>query len=209
MPYTLMPLPYAYDSLEPYIDKETMTFHHDKHHQTYVNKLNEAIANNPDLQAKSPEDLIINLSSIPEAIRNAVRNHGGGVINHNFFWSLLKRDVRLHGDIGDAVNAQFGSFDKFKESFSAAAAGLFGSGWAWLVEAGGNLEIMTTQNQDSPLSQGKTPLLTIDVWEHSYYLKYQNRRADYIAAFFNVINWDQVNKNFAAARHQTREKVTR
>lgn len=200
MAYTLITLPYAYDALEPFIDKETMALHHGKHHQTYVNKLNEAVANHPDLQAKSPEELVKNLNSVPEAIRTAVRNHGGGVINHNFFWHSLKKDVPFGGPVAEAINAKFGSFDKFKESFTNAALGVFGSGWAWLVASGGNLEIMGTPNQDSPLTQGKTPLLTIDVWEHAYYLKYQNRRPDYIGAFFNVINWEQVNKNFLAAK---------
>lgn len=200
MAYTLITLPYAHDALEPFIDKETMALHHGKHHQTYVNKLNDAVANHPDLQAKSPEDLVRNLNAVPEAIRTAVRNHGGGVVNHNFFWQILRKDVPYSGPVADAINAKFGGFDKFKELFSSAAAGVFGSGWAWLVAAGGNLEIIGTSNQDSPLTQGKTPLLTIDVWEHAYYLKYQNRRPDYIAAFFNVINWEQVNKNFLAAK---------
>jgi superoxide dismutase, Fe-Mn family len=200
MAYTLITLPYAYDALEPFIDKETMAIHHGKHHQTYVNKLNEAVANHPDLQAKAPEELVKNLNSIPEAIRNAVRNHGGGVINHNFFWQILKKDVPFGGPVADAINAKFGGFDKFKELFTNAATGVFGSGWAWLVATGGNLEIVGTPNQDSPLTQGKTPLLTIDVWEHAYYLKYQNRRPDYIGAFFNVINWEQVNRNLLAAK---------
>jgi superoxide dismutase, Fe-Mn family len=200
MAYTLMTLPYPLDALEPYIDKETMALHHGKHHQTYVNKLNEAVANHPELQSKSPQELITNLNAIPEAVRNAVRNHGGGVYNHDFFWSVLKKDVKFSGDIADAINAKFGGYDKFKELFSAAAAGVFGSGWAWLVESGGNLEIIGLPNQDSPLSQGKTPLLAIDVWEHAYYLKYQNRRPDYIGAFFSVINWDQVNRNFLAVK---------
>jgi superoxide dismutase, Fe-Mn family len=200
MAYTLITLPYAYDALEPFIDKETMALHHGKHHQTYVNKLNEAVANHPDLQAKAPEELVKSLNSIPESIRNAVRNHGGGVINHNFYWQILKKDVPFSGQIADAINAKFGGFEKFKELFTNAATGVFGSGWAWLVAAGGNLEIMSTPNQDSPLTQGKTPLLTIDVWEHAYYLKYQNRRPDYIGAFFNVINWEQVNKNLLAAK---------
>jgi Fe-Mn family superoxide dismutase len=200
MAYTLITLPYAYDALEPFIDKETMALHHGKHHQTYVNKLNEAVANHPDLQAKTPEEQVTNLNSIPESIRNAVRNHGGGVINHNFFWQLLRKDVPFGGQVADAINAKFGGFEKFKELFTNAATGVFGSGWAWLVTAGGNLEIIGTPNQDSPLTQGKTPLLTIDVWEHAYYLKYQNRRPEYIGAFFNVINWEQVNRNFVAAK---------
>jgi len=200
MAYTLITLPYAYDAQEPFIDKETMALHHGKHHQTYVNKLNEAVANHPDLQAKTPEELVKHLNIIPESIRNAVRNHGGGVINHNFFWQILKKDVPFSGEIADAINAKFGGFEKFKELFANAATGVFGSGWAWLVTAGGNLEIIGTSNQDSPLTQGKTPLLTIDVWEHAYYLKYQNRRPEYIGAFFNVINWEQVNRNLLAAK---------
>ena len=200
MACTLITLPYAYDALEPFIDKETVALHHDKHHQTYVNKLNEAVANHPDLQAKAPEELVKSLNSIPESIRNAVRNHGGGVINHNFYWQIMKKDVPYSGQIADAINAKFGGFEKFKELFTNAATGVFGSGWAWLVAAGGNLEIIGTPNQDSPLAQGKTPLLTIDVWEHAYYLKYQNRRPEYISAFFNVINWEQVNRNFLAAK---------
>jgi Fe-Mn family superoxide dismutase len=200
MAYTLITLPYAYDALEPFIDKETVALHHGKHHQTYVNKLNEAVANHPDLQAKTPEELVKNLNSIPESIRNAVRNHSGGVINHNFYWQIMKKDVPFGGQVADAINAKFGGFDKFKELFTNAAIGVFGSGWAWLVAGGGNLEIIGTPNQDSPLSQGKTPLLTIDVWEHAYYLKYQNRRPEYVNAFFNVINWEQVNRNFLAAK---------
>jgi len=200
MAYTLITLPYAYDELEPFIDKETMALHHGKHHQTYVNKLNEAVANHPDIQAMAPEELVKHLNIIPESIRNAVRNHAGGVINHNFFWQILKKDVPFGGPIADAINAKFGGFEKFKELFANAATGVFGSGWAWLVTAGGNLEIIGTPNQDSPLTQGKTPLLTIDVWEHAYYLKYQNRRPEYIGAFFNVINWEQVNRNFLAAK---------
>jgi len=200
MAYTLITLPYAYDALEPFIDKETMALHHGKHHQTYVNKLNEAVANHPDLQAKTPEELVKNLNAVPESIRNAVRNHGGGVINHNFYWQIMKKDVPFGGPIADAINAKFGGLEKFKELFTNAATGVFGSGWAWLVGGGGNLEIIGTPNQDSPLTQGKVPLLTIDVWEHAYYLKYQNRRPEYVSAFFNLINWEQVNRNLLAAK---------
>lgn len=200
MAYKLMNLPYGYDALEPIIDQETVTIHHDKHHQTYVNKFNEALAAYPELETRTPEDLIANLGDVPEAIRNAVRNHGGGVANHNFYWSILQKDTAFNGAIADAINTKFGGFSAFKEQFSAAAAGVFGSGWAWLVLNGGNLEIMGTPNQDSPLNSGKKPLLCIDVWEHAYYLKYQNRRPDHITAFFSVINWDQVNKYFLAAR---------
>lgn len=200
MAHELPKLPYAYDALEPFIDKETMTIHHTKHHQTYVTKLNEALANAPDLQNKSVEALVADLNSVPEAIRTAVRNHGGGHANHTFFWNILKKDAQLGGAVADAINSTFGSHDTFKERFTAAATGVFGSGWAWLVATGGKLEIMTTPNQDSPLTQGKKPIIGIDVWEHAYYLKYQNRRPEYIAAFLNIINWDEVNKVFASAK---------
>lgn len=200
MAYELPKLPYAYDALEPFIDKETMTIHHTKHHQTYVTKLNEAIASHPELQTKSVEALVADLNNIPEAIRTAVRNHGGGHANHTFFWNILKTDAKYGGAVADAINSTFGNQDIFKEKFTAAAAGVFGSGWAWLVASGGKLEIVTTPNQDSPLTQGKKPIICIDVWEHAYYLKYQNRRPEYIAAFLNIINWDEVNKVFAAAK---------
>jgi len=192
-------LPYAADALEPYIDEQTMRIHHDKHHQAYVDKLNAALQGHPELQSRSVEDLLRNLSSVPEDIRTAVRNHGGGHANHSFFWPLLKKDVAYGGPAAEAINSTFGSLDAFKEKFSAAAAGVFGSGWAWLVASGGKLEIVSTPNQDSPLSQGKTPVLGVDVWEHAYYLKYQNRRPEYLAAFFNVINWDTVNENLKKA----------
>jgi len=200
MAYELPKLPYAYDALEPFIDKETMTIHHTKHHQTYVTKLNEALASHPELQTKPVEALVADLNNIPEAIRTAVRNHGGGHANHTFFWNILKKDAKLGGAVADAINSTFGSHDTFKEKFTAAATGVFGSGWAWLVASGGKLEIVTTPNQDSPLTQGKKPIIGIDVWEHAYYLKYQNRRPEYIAAFLNIINWDEVNKVFAAAK---------
>ncbi|MCE5269922.1 superoxide dismutase [bacterium] len=192
-------LPYAADALEPYIDEQTMRIHHDKHHQAYVDKLNAALQGHPELQSKSVEDLLRDLSAVPEAIRTAVRNHGGGHANHSFFWPLLKKDVAYGGPAAEAINSTFGSLDAFKEKFTAAAAGVFGSGWAWLVTSGGKLEIVATPNQDSPLSQGKTPVLGVDVWEHAYYLKYQNRRPEYLAAFFNVINWDTVNENLKKA----------
>lgn len=200
MTFELPKLPYAYDALEPFIDKETMSIHHTKHHQTYVTKLNEALVNSADLQNKSVEALVTDLNSVPEAIRTAVRNHGGGHANHTFFWNILKKDTKFGGAVADAINSSFGSHDTFKEKFTAAATGVFGSGWAWLVASGGKLEIVTTPNQDSPLSQGKKPIIGIDVWEHAYYLKYQNRRPEYIAAFMNIINWDEVNKAFAAAK---------
>jgi Fe-Mn family superoxide dismutase len=200
MAFTLPKIEYAYDALEPFIDARTMEIHHTKHHQTYVDKLNAAVKGNAALEALAVEQLVRDLNQVPETIRTAVRNHGGGHANHSFFWPTLKKGVKAVGPAVDAITKKFGSFDKFKEEFSTAAALLFGSGWAWLVVSRGELEIATTPNQDSPLSQGKTPILGIDVWEHAYYLSYQNRRPDYIAAFFNVINWDKVNEHFKAGR---------
>ncbi len=200
MAFTLPKIEYAYDALEPFIDARTMEIHHTKHHQTYVDKLNAAVKGNAALEALAVEQLVRDLNQVPETIRTAVRNHGGGHANHSFFWPTLKKGVKPGGPVVDAITKKFGSFDKFKEDFSSAAALLFGSGWAWLVVSRGELEIATTPNQDSPISQGKSPILGIDVWEHAYYLSYQNRRPDYIAAFFNVINWDQVNEHFKAAR---------
>jgi len=200
MAYNLVQLPYAYDALEPYIDAQTMEIHHSKHHQAYVNNFNAALEGHADLQAKSPEHVIAALNAVPETIRTKVRNHGGGVVNHNLFWQIMKKDVKFSGPVADAVKSEMGGFDQFKEKFSAAAAGQFGSGWAWLVLDQGKLEIMATPNQDSPTSLGKKPILGIDVWEHAYYLKYQNRRPDYIQAFFNVINWEKVNELYLAAR---------
>jgi Fe-Mn family superoxide dismutase len=200
MPHTLSKLEYAYDALEPYIDARTMEIHHTKHHQTYIDKLNAALKGNDALEKLSVEKLIRDLNAIPENIRTAVRNHGGGHANHSFFWPILKKGVAPGGPAMDAITKKFGSFDKFKEDFSNAATLLFGSGWVWLAVNKGDLEVVTTPNQDSPISQGKTPILGIDVWEHAYYLKYQNRRPEYIAAFFNVINWDKVNENFKAVR---------
>jgi len=200
MPHTLPALPYSYDALEPHFDAQTMTIHHTKHHQTYVDKLNAALTGHPDLEKKSVEELLSNLNAVPENIRTAVRNHGGGHQNHSFWWPMLKKDVAAKGDIIQAIEGKFSSLDKFKEQFSTAATNLFGSGWAWLVVSGGQIEIMATPNQDNPLSQGKKPVLGIDVWEHAYYLKYQNRRPDYIKAFFSVINWEKVNEYYLAAR---------
>jgi Fe-Mn family superoxide dismutase len=201
MTFLLNPLPYAYNSLEPYIDEATMKLHHDKHHQTYTDKLNEALKDYPDLQSKKAEDLLKNLNSVPEKIKQAVINHSGGYVNHNFFWEILKKDTKPSGEIEKEIIKKFGSFDKFKEIFTHAAATLFGSGWAWLVlDENNELEILQSKNQDSPLSFGKIPLLTIDVWEHAYYLKYQNKRADYIAAFWNIINWDKVNELYKKAK---------
>ncbi len=200
MNHTLPKLPYAYDALEPYIDARTMEIHHTKHHQTYIDKLNAAVKGHQELETLSAEQLIRNLSETPETIRTAVRNHGGGHVNHSFFWPLLKKDIAPAGPVIDAIKRKFGSFDEFKESFSNAAGLLFGSGWAWLAIDRGELTIVTTANQDNPMSQGHKPVLGLDVWEHAYYLRYQNRRAEYIAAFFNVINWDKVNEHFQSAK---------
>jgi Fe-Mn family superoxide dismutase len=200
MNHTLPKLPYAYDALEPYIDARTMEIHHTKHHQTYIDKLNAAVKGHQELETLSAEQLIRNLSETPETIRTAVRNHGGGHVNHSFFWPLLKKDIAPAGPVIDAIKRKFGSFDEFKESFSNAAGLLFGSGWAWLAIDRGELTIVTTANQDNPMSQGQKPVLGLDVWEHAYYLRYQNRRAEYIAAFFNVINWDKVNEHFQSAK---------
>ena len=202
MAYKLPELPYAYDALEPHIDKETMNIHHTKHHNTYVTKLNEAVAGKQDLESKSVEELVANLDAVPENIRTAVRNNGGGHANHSLFWKLLSPNGggAPTGELAEAINSKFGSFDQFKEDFAAAAAGRFGSGWAWLVVNNGELEITSTPNQDSPLSEGKTPILGLDVWEHAYYQNYQNRRPDYIKAFWNVVNWDEVARLYSEAK---------
>ncbi len=199
MTYKLPELPYAYDALEPHIDKETMTIHHTKHHNTYVTNLNNALAGQEDLLSKSVEELISNMDAVPEAVRTAVRNNGGGHANHSLFWELLSPNGggTPTGSLAQAIDQKFGSFDKFKEEFAKAATTRFGSGWAWLVLNNGELELMSTPNQDSPLMDGKTPLLGLDVWEHAYYLNYQNRRPDYISAFWNVVNWDEVEKRFS------------
>ncbi|MBL1224748.1 superoxide dismutase [Enterococcus sp. BWR-S5] len=202
MTYTLPDLPYAYDALEPYIDSETMHLHHDKHHNTYVTNLNAAIEKHPELGEKSVEDLISDMDSIPEDIRTAVRNNGGGHANHTFFWGVMGPNAggEPTGEIKAAIDEAFGSFDNMKEEFKTAATGRFGSGWAWLVVNNGKLEITSTANQDSPLMEGKKPVLGLDVWEHAYYLKYKNVRPDYISAFWNVVNWDVVNEYFAKAK---------
>ncbi|HBI6068378.1 TPA: superoxide dismutase [Listeria monocytogenes] len=202
MTYELPKLPYTYDALEPNFDKETMEIHYTKHHNTYVTKLNEAVAGHPELASKSVEELVANLDSVPEDIRGAVRNHGGGHANHTLFWSILSPNGggAPTGILKAAIESEFGTFDEFKEKFNAAAAARFGSGWAWLVVNDGKLEIVSTANQDSPLSDGKTPVLGLDVWEHAYYLKFQNRRPEYIDTFWNVINWDEANKRFDAAK---------
>ncbi|MFZ1987379.1 MAG: superoxide dismutase [Desulfatitalea sp.] len=199
MKHTLPELGYAYDALEPFFDARTMEIHHTKHHQTYIDKLNAALNGQDQLQSLRVDQLVRNLNEVPENIRTAVRNHGGGHVNHSFFWPILKKGVKAAGPAVDAITLKFGAFDAFKEQFSNAAALLFGSGWTWLVADGQKLEILTTANQDSPLSQGKTPILGLDVWEHAYYLKYQNRRPEYIGAFFNVINWEKVNELYTAA----------
>ena len=202
MTYTLPELPYDYDALEPYIDVETMHLHHDKHHNTYVTNLNAAIEKHPELGEKSVEDLISDMNAIPEDIRTAVRNNGGGHANHTFFWEIMAPNAggQPTGAIKEAIDETFGSFDEMKAAFKTAATGRFGSGWAWLVVNNGKLEITSTPNQDSPLMDGQTPVLGLDVWEHAYYLKYKNVRPDYIEAFWNVVNWDKVNELFAAAK---------
>jgi len=207
MAYELPPLPYAKDSLEPYIDTQTMEIHHDKHHAAYVTNLNKAIAGKADLESKSVEDLIRNLDAVPADIRNVVRNNGGGHVNHSMFWKLLapKAGGAPSGELAQAITTAFGSLDAFKEKFEAAGLGRFGSGWAWLVVNQGKLEVVSTANQDNPImgkavsgAEGK-PILGCDVWEHAYYLKYQNRRADYLKAFWNVVNWADVASRYAAA----------
>ena len=196
MAHTLPPLPYATDALEPHIDKMTMEIHHGKHHAAYVNNLNAALEKHPDLQAKSIEDLLKGINAVPEAIRTVVRNNGGGHANHSMFWQIMspKAGGPPTGAIADAINSSFGSFDSFKDQFAKAGVGRFGSGWAWLIDQGGKLAIESSANQDSPIMEGKKIVFGLDVWEHAYYLKYQNRRPDYIAAWWNVISWAEVNK---------------
>jgi len=195
MAHQLPSLPYAFDALEPHIDAQTMQIHHGKHHQAYINNLNAALEAHPDLQGKSVEDLFKDLNALPEAIRTAVRNNGGGHANHSLFWTLMAPNAggAPTGKIADVIANQFGGFDSFKEQFAKAATTRFGSGWAWLVSSSGKLAIESTANQDSPIMEGKKPILGLDVWEHAYYLKYQNRRPDYVAAFWNVVNWNTVN----------------
>lgn len=199
MAFELPKLPYDYDALEPYIDKETMTIHHDKHHNTYVTKLNSAIEGT-DLESKSIEEIIANLDSVPSDIQTAVRNNGGGHLNHSLFWEMMTPNSKEEGTVIDEIKKQWGSLDKFKEEFADAAAGRFGSGWAWLVVNNGKLEITSTPNQDNPITEGKTPILGIDVWEHAYYLKYQNARPEYIKQFWNVVNWEKVDELYNAAK---------
>ncbi|UYN90089.1 MAG: superoxide dismutase [Anaerolineales bacterium] len=200
MAFTLPKLPYDFNALEPHIDARTMEIHHGKHHQAYVNNLNAAIEKHPELADKSLEDLLKDLNAVPEGIRTAVRNNGGGHFNHSMFWEIMSANGggEPTGALGDAINKAFGDFATFKEKFAAAAAGQFGSGWAWLVKEGDGVAIVATPNQDNPISNGKTAILGVDVWEHAYYLNYQNRRPDYVAAWWNVVNWDEVAKRFAA-----------
>ncbi len=202
MPYELPPLPYPKDALEPHIDAQTMEIHHDKHHATYVTNLNKALENSPELSSKPVEELIADLNAVPEAARAAVRNNGGGHANHSFFWKLMTADGggEPTGAIAEAITEAFGGFDALKEKINAAGAARFGSGWSWLVVKGGKLEVMSTPNQDSPLMEGLQPVLGVDVWEHAYYLKYQNKRPDYLKAWWNTLNWAAVNENYAKAK---------
>jgi Fe-Mn family superoxide dismutase len=202
MAFTLPPLPYAFDALEPYIDAQTMQIHHDKHHAAYVTNLNAALEKAPELASKSLDELNTGIATVPEAVRTAIRNNGGGHWNHSMFWLWLdptKKGGEPTGALGDAIKKSFGDYAKFKEQFTAAAVGRFGSGWAWLINKGGTLAITSTPNQDNPLMEGTKPgdvLLGLDVWEHAYYLKYQNRRPDYIGAFWNVVNWPKVAERY-------------
>ena len=200
-PFALPALPYPVDALEPHIDAQTMQIHHDKHHGTYVTNLNKAVADAPDLKGKPVEDLLKDLNAVPEKVRTAVRNSGGGHLNHSLFWQMMKKGGggEPSGDLAKAIDKAFGSYSGFKDKLTEAATKVFGSGWAWLVMDGKDLKIQSTPNQDSPISQGAKPLLGIDVWEHAYYLKYQNKRPDYIKAWFNVINWDFVADRYAKA----------
>jgi len=200
MPHTLPALPYAFNALEPFIDAKTMEIHHGKHHQAYITNLNNALAGHADLEAKSVDELIAHLDAVPEAIRTVVRNNGGGHANHSLFWITIGpgKGGAPTGALAEAITAAFGSFDAFKEAFAKAAATRFGSGWAWLSLKEGKLTVNSLPNQDSPVMEGATPLLGLDVWEHAYYLNYQNRRPDYIAAFWNIVDWDAVAARFAA-----------
>jgi len=198
MAHEVPPLPYDYNALEPHIDEQTMRIHHDKHHAAYVTNLNAALEKHPDLQKKSIEDLLKSINSVPEDIRTAVRNNGGGHANHTMFWEIMGpgKGGAPAGALGDAIKSSFGDFETFKKQMNDAGVKRFGSGWAWLIDAGGKLVIESTANQDSPIMEGKKPILGIDVWEHAYYLKYQNRRPDYLAAWWSVVNWDAVAKRF-------------
>ena len=196
-------LPYAFDALEPHIDARTMEIHHDKHHAAYVNNVNKALESHPDLQQKSVEELLRGIDNVPESIRTAVRNNGGGHANHSLFWQIMGPGGggKPNGDLASAIDRDLGGFDAFKEKLTSAAVGQFGSGWGWLVWSGGKLEVLGRPNQDSPLMEHKQPVLGVDVWEHAYYLKYQNRRPDYLAAWWNTVNWKAVEETFAKARH--------
>jgi Fe-Mn family superoxide dismutase len=198
MAFTLPPLPYDFSALEPHIDAKTMEIHHGKHHQTYVNNLNAAIEKAPELASKSIDDLMRNVNTLPEAVRTPIRNNGGGHWNHSMFWQIMapKAGGEPGGALGAAIKSAFGDFAKFREQFSAAGVGRFGSGWAWLINTGGKLSIVSTPNQDNPLMEGQKAIMGLDVWEHAYYLKYQNRRPDYINAWWNVVNWKEVEKRF-------------
>lgn len=197
--FTLPDLPYAYDALEPYIDQQTMNIHHTKHHQAYIDKLNKALEGHDHLAAKSIEEILADLNTVPEDIRTAVRNNGGGHYNHSMFWQIMGpgQSGKPEGEITSAIDTTFGSFDNFKEKFAEAAANRFGSGWAWLIEKDGKLEITSTANQDCPISDGAKPILGLDVWEHAYYLKYQNRRPEYIDAWWKVVNWAEVSRRLS------------
>ena len=202
MAYELPPLPYPFDALEPHIDAKTMEIHHDKHHQAYITNANNALKDHPDLAAKPVEELLANINKVPEAVRTVLRNNAGGHANHSFFWKILspKGGGQPKGKLAADITSTFGGIDQFKEKFKDAGAGRFGSGWAWLVvNKSGKLEIISTANQDSPIMDGSKPVLGVDVWEHAYYLLYQNRRPDYIKAWWNVVNWDEVGKNYEAA----------
>ena len=201
MAFALPPLPYDFAALEPHIDAKTMEIHHGKHHQTYVNNLNAAIEKAPELASKSLDDLMRGVNKVPEAVRTAVRNNGGGHWNHSMFWQIMapKAGGEPGGNLGPAIKSAFGDFAKFREQFSAAGVGRFGSGWAWLINTGGKLSITSAPNQDNPLMEGQKAIMGLDVWEHAYYLKYQNRRPDYIQAWWNVVNWKEIEKRFAAA----------
>ena len=205
MPHTLPALPYDFAALEPHIDAQTMQIHHGKHHQAYVNNLNAALDKHPNLHKKTPEELLRGINTVPDDIRTVVRNNGGGHHNHSLFWTVMAPASKggggePAGKLADAIGKALGGVAKLKEQMTAAAIGRFGSGWAWLVTAAGKLEVISTANQDSPLMEGKTPLLGLDVWEHAYYLKYQNRRPDYVAAWWNVVNWAEVGRRFTEAR---------
>ena len=203
MAFQLPPLPYPENALEPHVDARTMSIHHDKHHAGYTNNLNKALEGHADLESKSVEELLANLDTLPASIQTAVRNNGGGYANHALFWQIMSPNGggQPSGDLAEAINSAFGSFDSFKDAFSKAGATRFGSGWAWLyVDADGELAVGSTPNQDTPLMDGNTPILGLDVWEHAYYLNYQNRRGDYISAWWNVVDWDAVAENFADAK---------